>query len=175
MAGRDLLAGYPRNVSAIERAEISLSTLRPKQNVHHFADDIFKFIFFQFNKFIPEGQIDNIPTLVQIMTWRRPSDQCLIYWRIHTSLGHNELGSRGINTEARVQKLRESSRKVLYNHTTWTISIFVEKWRFNRSGVPIVIFGGTEICQSIRFNVECNSTFTMMTENMIKLNTCEYT
>ena len=57
------------------------NTLRPRQNGRHFADDIFKHIFSNENihilvkillKFVPMGQIDNKPSLVQIMAWRRP-------------------------------------------------------------------------------------------------------
>ena len=53
----------------------------PGQNVHHFADDIFKCIFLNENiwisikislKFVPNVSINNIPALVQIMAWRRP-------------------------------------------------------------------------------------------------------
>ena len=63
-----------------------LNTLRPRQNGRHFADDIFKYIFLNANvwipitislKFVPEGPIDNIPALVQIMAWRRPGDKPL--------------------------------------------------------------------------------------------------
>ena len=58
-----------------------LNTLRPRPNGRHFADDIFKWIFLNENvwisiiislKFVPRGPINNIPTLVQIMAWRRP-------------------------------------------------------------------------------------------------------
>ena len=65
---------------------ISFNTLRPIQNGRHFADDIFKCIFLNENvlipikisrKFVPEGPIDNIPALVQIMAWRRPGDKLL--------------------------------------------------------------------------------------------------
>ena len=61
-------------------------TLRPIQNGHHFADDIFKCIFLNENvwiqikismKFVPKGPINNIPALVQIMAWRRPGDKPL--------------------------------------------------------------------------------------------------
>ena len=70
-------------------AKISLTdvnTLRPIQNGRHFADDIFNCIFSNENawisinislKFVPRGQIDNIPSLVQIMAWRRPGDKPL--------------------------------------------------------------------------------------------------
>ena len=62
------------------------NTLRPRQNGRHFQDDIFKCIFFNENirilrnislKFVPEGSINNIPALVQIMAWRRPGDKPL--------------------------------------------------------------------------------------------------
>ena len=63
-----------------------LNTLRPRRNEQHFADDIFKRIFFNENvwisikislKFVPKGPINNIPALVQIMAWRRPGDKPL--------------------------------------------------------------------------------------------------
>ena len=64
----------------------SINTLRPRQNGHHFPDDIFKCIFLNENvwisnkislKFVPKGPINNIPALVQIMAWRRPGDKPL--------------------------------------------------------------------------------------------------
>ena len=47
-------------------------------------------------KLVPNGAINNIPALVQIMARRRPSDKplsepMLVYWRIYASLGLNEL------------------------------------------------------------------------------------
>ena len=65
---------------------ILLNTLRPRQNGHHFADDVFKCIFLNGNlwilikislKFAPKGSINNIPALVQIMAWRRIGDKPL--------------------------------------------------------------------------------------------------
>ena len=62
------------------------NTLRPRQNGRHFADEIFKRIFLNENveisikislKFVPKGRINNIPTLVQVMAWRRPGDKPL--------------------------------------------------------------------------------------------------
>ena len=62
------------------------NTLRPRQNGCHFADDHFKCIFLDENvgisitislKFVPKGQTNNIPALVQIMAWRRPGDKPL--------------------------------------------------------------------------------------------------
>ena len=63
-----------------------ISTLRPRQNGRHFPDDIFKWIFLNENvwisinislKFVPRGLVNNIPTLVQVMAWRRPGDKPL--------------------------------------------------------------------------------------------------
>ena len=63
----------------------SVNTLRPRQNGRRFADT-FKPIFLNENvrisikislKFVPKGQINNIPALVQIMAWRRPGDKPL--------------------------------------------------------------------------------------------------
>ena len=62
------------------------NTLRRRQNGRHFPDDIFKWIFLNENvwisinislKFVPRGPITNIPTLVQVMAWRRPGDKPL--------------------------------------------------------------------------------------------------
>ena len=58
--------------------------LRPRQNVHHFANSTFKCISLNGNvwiqikislKFVPNGPINNIPSLVQIMAWRRKGDK----------------------------------------------------------------------------------------------------
>ena len=63
-----------------------INTLRPRQNRRHFADAIFKCIFLNENvwlpikislKFVPQGPINNIPALVQMMAWRRPGDKPL--------------------------------------------------------------------------------------------------
>ena len=60
---------------------VPFSTLRPRQNGRHFADNIFKCILLNENVWIPikislnfftKGPINNIPSLVQIMVWRRP-------------------------------------------------------------------------------------------------------
>ena len=63
-----------------------INTLWPRQNGRNFADDIFKWIFLNENvwipikiwlKFVPQGPINNIPALVQIMAWRQPGDKPL--------------------------------------------------------------------------------------------------
>ena len=63
-----------------------LNALRPRQYCCHFTDGIFKCIFLNENvwifinissKFVPKGQINNIPALVQIMAWCQPGDKPL--------------------------------------------------------------------------------------------------
>ena len=63
-----------------------LNTLRTRQNGRHFADHIVIYICVNENvwiaidisiKFVPKDQINNIPAVVQITAWRRPSDQPL--------------------------------------------------------------------------------------------------
>ena len=65
---------------------ILINTLGPRQNGRHFADDSFERIFLNENvwfsnkislKFVPQGLINNIPALVQIMAWCRPGDKPL--------------------------------------------------------------------------------------------------
>ena len=83
------------------------NTLRPRRNRRHFADDIFRCIFLneyerislRFSlKFVPKVRINNIPSLVQIMAWRRPGDKPLsepmmvsLLTHICVILGLNEL------------------------------------------------------------------------------------
>ena len=74
-----------------------LNTLRRRQNGSHFADDILKCIFLNWNiwipikislKFVHKGPINNIPALVQVMAWHRSGDKplsiyiliCFRYW-----------------------------------------------------------------------------------------------
>ena len=63
-----------------------ISKLRLRQNGRHFPDDIFKYFFL--NKkiwisiknslnFVPKGPVNNIPALVQLMSWRQPGDKPL--------------------------------------------------------------------------------------------------
>ena len=79
---RDAIAGKDTGVKPYQ----DINTLRPGQNGRHFADDIFKWIFLNENvwipikislEFVPHGQINNIPALVQIMAWRRQGDKPL--------------------------------------------------------------------------------------------------
>ena len=63
-----------------------VNSLRPRLNRRPFADDICKCIFLNENewilpriplKFVPKVRMNNIPTLVKIMAWRRPGDKPL--------------------------------------------------------------------------------------------------
>ena len=87
----NFLWSIPRGVGWLKNAcELvnlrALNTLRQRQDGRHFADDILKCNFLNGNvwipikislKFVLIGPIDNIPALVQIMAWRRPSDKPL--------------------------------------------------------------------------------------------------
>ena len=82
-----------------------INTLRPRQDGRRFPNDTFKRIFLKENviilikislKFVPNGPIDNITALVQIMTRDQATSHYLnqwwsVYWRIYASLGLNEL------------------------------------------------------------------------------------
>ena len=78
------LKHYIRRWTLFPGVSLTFNTLRPRQNGRHFPDDILKWIFLNENvwipiemslKFVPKGQINNIPALVQIMAWRRPGDK----------------------------------------------------------------------------------------------------
>ena len=73
------------------------NTLRLRQNGRLFADDTFKRIFLNESNrisikislmFVPKGLINNIPSLVLIMAWRRPGDKPLSEPMIVRSLTH---------------------------------------------------------------------------------------
>ena len=70
----------------IPAAELTLNSLRLRQNGCHFPDDILKCIFLDENvwisikisfKFVPNGPINNISALVEIMAWRWPGEKPL--------------------------------------------------------------------------------------------------
>ena len=83
------------------------NTLRPRQNVRHFPDDIFKCIFLNKNiyEFWLKFHLSCFPTvqLTVFQHWIRKwldagqatnhylNQWCLVYWRIYASLGHNDL------------------------------------------------------------------------------------
>ena len=64
----------------------TINTLRPRQNGHHFPENIFNCLFLEENvwilikislKFVPKGPISKMSALVQIMAWRHPGDKPL--------------------------------------------------------------------------------------------------
>ena len=66
--------------------QLTVNTLRPRQNGRYFADDTFKRIFLNENvgisitislTFVPKGPINKIPALVQVMAWRQPGNKPL--------------------------------------------------------------------------------------------------
>ena len=81
---RGMLVCYGKPRRWLTRAGVN--TLRPRQSGRRFADDLFKCIFLNENvwisiqmsvKFVPRGPINNIPILVQILAWCRPSEKPL--------------------------------------------------------------------------------------------------
>ena len=90
--------GYIENDASVWKPYRFLSdTLRPRQNCHLFANDIFKSTFLDEDiwisinispKFVPRGQINNILSLVQIMAWRRPGDKPLSEPMMESLLTH---------------------------------------------------------------------------------------
>ena len=74
-----------------------VNTLRLRQDGRRFPDDTFERIFLKENviilikislKFVPNGPIDNIAALVQIMAWRQPGDKPLSEPMLVRSLTH---------------------------------------------------------------------------------------
>ena len=75
----------------------SINTSRPPQNGRHFPDAIFKCIFLFENvwiwikislKYVPKVRINNIPSLVLVMAWRRIGDKPLSEPMMVTLLTH---------------------------------------------------------------------------------------
>ena len=70
----------------VQKYYIQINTLRPRQNGCKFSDYIFECIFLNESmkilikisvKLVPNGPINNIPALVQIMAWHRPGNKPL--------------------------------------------------------------------------------------------------
>ena len=116
--------------------------LPPRQNGHHFTDDIFKWIFLKENvrisikislKFVPKGQFNNIPALVQIKAW--PGDttsHCLnpwwlVYWCIYASLGLNELSRMLLSTVNPSHSRATQLRKILH-HVPRALTYSLNPW-----------------------------------------------
>ena len=76
------VAKYSCPIHALISLIAVINTQMPRRNEQHFADDIFKRIFFNDNvwifikislKFVPKGPISIIPALVRIMAYMRHS------------------------------------------------------------------------------------------------------
>ena len=129
------------------QAFIRINSLKPRQNGHHFGDDVFKCIFLDENvwilikislKFVPKGPINNIPALVQIMAWRRPGDKPLskpmmvsLLTHIYASLGPNELMTTQFNVLQQASitlKISQTSIPNLFGKEFCARSHFVAFW-----------------------------------------------
>ena len=91
------VTAYLLCVGSFENRAHHINTLRSKQNGRRFPDNLFKWIFLNENvlisidislKFVPNGPINNIPALVQIMAWRRSGDKPLSEPMMVSSLTH---------------------------------------------------------------------------------------
>ena len=114
----------------------AFKTWRPRRNEQHFADDIYKRIFFNENvwisikislKFVPKGPISNIPALVQIMAWRRsgdkplsetmmvnlPTHMCVTRPQIVEGYSSNIIWSHISCVKLRIMEIRQKSRPEL--------------------------------------------------------------
>ena len=81
-----MIDGWRLSAARCMWPDLTVNTLRPKQNGRQFADDTFKRISLNENvrisikislNFVPYGPINNILALVQIMAWRRAGDKPL--------------------------------------------------------------------------------------------------
>ena len=80
--------------------------------------------------FFPQGPINNIPAMVQIMAWRWPGDshylnqRWLDYWRIYASLGLNELMRKKCNSIANTLNMHNWSYVFfVIKALKWTMSV----------------------------------------------------
>ena len=100
--------------------------LKPGQNGLHFTDDILKCIFLNENvwilikislKFVAQGPISNIRTLVQMMTWRRPGDKPLS-------------GPLMVKLPTHICVIRPEWVNVYAEHFHWLIWIHIRIWYY---------------------------------------------
>ena len=104
---------------------IIVNSSLPGQNVLHFADNNFKCIFFNGNisiliknslKTVPKRSVNNIPSLVQIMAWRRPGDKPLseLMFAQLTNASMRHYGERGSGSQKNVTALRQGVTSLRY-------------------------------------------------------------
>ena len=135
------------------------NTLRPRQNGRRFTDDTFKCIFVNEYvwipnkislKFVPQGRINNILSLVQIMAWRRPGDKPLSepmmvsYRRMYASLGPNEL-MRGTWTSAVV--LLTTNEKRLFFLVDFQVPVLSQCIEMIKTANQFLVFLTTIQCE----------------------------
>ena len=86
-----------RSKHAATPRAVLVNTMRPRQSWCYFADAIFKRIFLNenvwislknFSEICPKFRINNIPSLVHIMAWRRPGAKPLSEPMMVSLLGH---------------------------------------------------------------------------------------
>ena len=123
LSGGDIPRAAAQQISWVllpPNCDQSLNTLSPRWNGRFFVDNIFTCIFLNENvwisieislKFAPNGPINTIPSLVQIMVWRpsgtKPlSEPMMVYWCIYASLGLNELNNTHWSMADEVKSLR---------------------------------------------------------------------
>ena len=164
------------------------NTLRPRQNGSYFPDDIFKCILVNDNswisikislKFVPEGPINNIPALVQMMARCRPVDKPLsepmMVWlpTMCVSLGLNGLVAAHVaNLFANVcivfsMAMRLfimcNSQVVCYSFTLWSWSFLNSKspvlYKINDTNLSPVTKRCPWLCISNRVQDDCIQLF----------------
>ena len=108
-----------------------LDTFRPRQNGHHFPDDIFKWIFLNENisitiKFILDGQIKKIQYLFRLMACHRPRDKpssksmvVSLLTHIGVSWPQRELIISFLLMECDLPKWLPSTHSIFRNFTWW--------------------------------------------------------
>ena len=136
-------SGLCRRVSKWTSASSVFNTSRPRQNGRHFPDDIFKCIFLNENvwisirilsKFVPQGPINIIPSLVQIMAWCRPGDKPLSETMMPRLLTHICVSrSQWVKSEVSGRFITSNYDKLLkylYNDLWYTSQYNVEQKYF---------------------------------------------
>ena len=118
-------------------AATAITKLRPRQNGRHCPVGIFKCIFLNediwisikiYLEFVPEGPINNIPALVQIMAWRLPGDKPLsepmmVSLLTHICVARPQLINR-FQTST-VQLLEFGNGQVIPSHTLLGICLLI--------------------------------------------------
>ena len=112
-----------------------LNSLRPRRNEQHFADDIFNCLFLNENvwipikislKIVPMGPIDNIPSLVQIMAWRRRSAS--VSESLHTDV---DIAIYTYICMLVIKKFLDTRTCRVRDEPFWILLLLANEWTFN--------------------------------------------